>query len=197
MKSDIVLEAPFQPFLSAVANEYFESLLTPDSIVCEYGAGKGTIWLAQRVKRVISIEHDPVWLHSIQQALDERELEAELHLIAPSASCDAKAAGEEYTTFIQRFPDEYFDIIFLDGWRPSRSLAPSYARDKVKSSGWIIVDNLEWHPVHAGVEHAGIESWEVTRFQGPAVGYIPGVSQGPLICHTGFYQRPEVTSDEA
>jgi len=193
----IVLEEPFQPLLSAAANEYFETLLTPDSIVCEYGAGKGTVWLAQRVKKVITIEHDLIWFHAVKSALDKLNLEPDLRLISLETEGSLSLAEEKYTTFLLQFPDDYFDIIYLDGWRPSRIMAPSHAKSKVKPLGWIVVDNLEWHPVDAGVKLAGIDQWNMKRFQGEVIGFIPGVSLGPGICHTGFYQRPEITNGEA
>ena len=193
----IVLGEPFRPLLSAAANEYFETLLTPESIVCEYGAGKGTIWLAQRVKKVISIEHDPVWHDAVRKALDVLGLEVDLYLISPETEDNLKVAENKYTMFLQRFPDDYFDLIYLDGWRPSRIMGPSYAKHKVKPLGWIVVDNLEWNPVHEGVKLSGIDQWNMKRFQGEVIGFIPGISLGPGVCHTGFYQRPKVTDGEA
>ena len=193
----IVLEEPFQPLLSAAANEYFGTLLTPDSIVCEYGAGKGTIWLAQRVKKVISIENDPVWYSAVRKALDVLSLEADLRLILPETEDNLKVAEEKYTAFLQQFPDDYFDLIYLDGWRPSRIMGPSHAKHKVKPLGWIVVDNLEWNPVDEGVKLSGIDRWNMKRFQGEVIGFIPGISLGPGVCHTGFYQRPKVTDGEA
>ena len=194
----IKLDAPFYPFISTGAIDYFEKILKPEFVACEYGSGAGTIWLAQRIQEVVSIEHSQPWFNTVRQKLDDLGLEVDLRLISPEKEGkDGKeskesfnVAAKAYTTFVQQYPDEWFDLVFLDGWRPSRPKTPSLAIPKVKPLGWIVVDNLEWPPVRDGVRAAGLDGWKVAQFSGPAVGYVPGLSTGPLICHTGFYQKP-------
>lgn len=189
-RGEIELGEPCFPLLSQAAIDYFESLLRPGFIICEYGSGAGTIWLAQRVGKVISIEHCPLWFRAVGRELDRLGLDVDYHLVSPAETGDQKAAIEAYTVFIQQFPDAYFDLVFLDGWRPSRPRAPGLAMSKVKPLGWVIIDDIEWTPVRDGIEAAALTGWEKARFGGPAVGYDPKLSLGPVACCTGFYQRP-------
>lgn len=189
-RDEIGLKEPCFPLLSQAAIDYFENLLRPELVICEYGSGAGTVWLAQRVKKVTSIEHCQLWFHAVEQELDRLGLEVDYHLISPTNVEDQEAARETYTAFIQQFPDAYFDLIFLDGWRPSRPRAPGFAKPKVKPLGWIVIDDVEWTPVRNGIIAAALTSWEKARFGGPAVGYDPRLSLGPAACCTGFYQRP-------
>jgi hypothetical protein len=40
---------------------FLESHLRPTDHVFEWGSGDSTVWLAQRVRYVTSVEHDPTW----------------------------------------------------------------------------------------------------------------------------------------
>ena len=191
----LVLEPPFQPLMSEAANEYFGELLSPTDLVCEYGCGSSTIWLAERTAKVYSVEHDPVWHGIVARAIEEQKIaNVQLNLVVPAVGGNLREAAKRYSEFLLNFPDDHFDIIYLDGWRPSRPAAPAIAKDKVRPGGWLVIDNLEWSPVVNGIKFAGIESWERYRCSGKTAGYIPGISIGPLVCHAGFYQRPETDS---
>ena len=49
------------PWYTWPAVEYLEQLDFSGRKVFEYGSGNSTLWWAERVREVISCEHDPVW----------------------------------------------------------------------------------------------------------------------------------------
>ena len=46
------------PYVTFRAMEWLEGYLTPEVSVFEYGSGGSTVYLAKRVKTVVSVEHD-------------------------------------------------------------------------------------------------------------------------------------------
>ena len=50
------------PWIPWPVIDWFEKNLTPEMIIFEWGSGGSTLYIARRVKKVISIEHEAVWL---------------------------------------------------------------------------------------------------------------------------------------
>jgi len=61
----------YRPIISDAAMEFFGSLLRPDSTVFEWGSGGSTIWMAQVVKRIVTVEHNPDWLAEVRRCARE------------------------------------------------------------------------------------------------------------------------------
>jgi len=61
----------YRPIISDAAMEFFGSLLRPDSTVFEWGSGGSTIWMAQVVKWVVTVEHNPDWLAEVRRCARE------------------------------------------------------------------------------------------------------------------------------
>ena len=111
---------PF-PWLSAEAKSYFESLLRPDMLVVEFGAGGSTLWLSERVKHVYSYENDPDWLAVLR-----------------------KRKPENVTLFFESLPTggERADLLFIDGEPVElRGEWLDLATTIVKDGGIVVLDN--------------------------------------------------------
>lgn len=112
------------PWLAADAVEYFESLLTPEMTVCEFGGGGSTLWLVQRVKHVITYEPNLAWYNTLDMKRDE------------------------FTVFALRQSDEPMgmekdiDLLFIDG-EPveKRAVWLKRAHEIVKKGGIVVLDN--------------------------------------------------------
>ncbi len=72
-----------------------EEFLTKDMRVLEFGAGQSTIWMAQRVAEVVTVEEDPDWARRI---LDRGQTNVVLH----------------YPSCPEKF-DHLFDFVLVDG----------------------------------------------------------------------------------
>ena len=109
-----------QPWLHPEAVTYFESILQPDFWVLEHGAGGSTLWLAERVKSVVTIEHDPGW-------------QKKIHELAPD--------NVTMTSNIPQNGTVIYDLVFIDGKRDERPDMLQRAEDLLRPGGWLVLDN--------------------------------------------------------
>jgi len=178
MKKVIKLEPPFKPLICPKATGFFKSLLWPDSCVFEWGSGASTLWLAQQVKegRLISIEHEPGWHREVVRALREHGLQADIRLVNEV----------KYPGAISEFPDEFFDIVFLDGLDRTRTACAANVVPKLKPGGWLVVDDTNWPWLRAALRR--LAAWDQVEYTGEKTGRSDGkVIRGT----TTFYRRPE------
>ncbi|MFZ4099898.1 MAG: hypothetical protein ACOYKZ_06200 [Chlamydiia bacterium] len=110
----------------------------PDSQVLEFGAGGSTIWLASRAGHVLSIEHNKKWWSGILERLTFLGLrdKVDLRLMAPP-----------YYTVCADMPDNFFDVIIVDG--RNRKGCISHSIDLLKPGGVLILDNSDRVYYHA------------------------------------------------
>jgi len=139
---------PF-PWICPEAIKWLKSNLTPDMKVFEFGSGGSTLFFAKRVKELISIEHDPVYFIRIRKFFSKLNFIPEL---------------KEYSESISKYPDKYFDLVFVDGM--VRNDCIKNAIPKVK--GYLILDNSE---IEAWQEGVGmLKEYESQTFRGIPVG---------------------------
>jgi len=115
---DEFLENPYHPLR-------FKSL--------EWGSGGSTIWLSQRTKSVVTIEHDRDWIEKTQGELDKYGIY--------NVSLIWRGLDQGYVEFVDAYPDENFDIIMIDGRR--RSDCIRHAIPKLRCGGALVLDNSE------------------------------------------------------
>jgi predicted SAM-dependent methyltransferase len=160
-----------QPWLPYTATTFLDQKITGDSRVFEYGAGGSTLFFASRVAEVVSVEHDSEWLERTAKEMERfatarwtrhlvvpvaPQIRTELPVTDPNAyeSTDEKFLGmsfEEYARTIDRYPDRSFDVVLIDG--RARPACFKHAVRKVKSGGYIVLDNAE-RPAYSYVENA-------------------------------------------
>ncbi len=151
-------QIPYMPYRAAA---WLESYLKPDMSVFEYGSGGSTIFLARRVRRLVSIEHDADWHSRISSLISElgitnceyvlRESEQPPARVTASASNHqsyTSSAGsfgglsfQAYVEWIDRYPDRGFDLVIVDGRARASCVGRSIA--KVRSGGYLLLDDSE------------------------------------------------------
>ncbi len=172
-----------RPWITFEACKFLESVLTRQTLAFEFGCGGSTLFLAERVRHLISVEHDSAWFDLTRSALsDMRPNNTELVLIPPEPLFrsiqkdvkfdDPEAYAEEgyeghnfckYASYIDLFPDEYFDFVTVDGCaRPSCVVR---ALSKVKVKGYLMLDDSE-RSTYQPVERL-LSDWEKHEFYGP------------------------------
>jgi hypothetical protein len=123
------------PWFTYPAIDFLEPRLQPQWTVLEWGAGNSTLWWARRVKRVLSIEHDPAWHRIISTHL-------------PANATIALACNEDdYVRAVD--PVEKFDLIVIDGEHRNRC-----ARRAIELAGpqtVIVFDNSDRQAVRDGL----------------------------------------------
>lgn len=126
------------PWLTEPAILLLEQFLKPHMSVLETGMGKSTIYFRQKCEIVISIEHDEEWYNKIIQRL----------LKQPRASFFI--AKRPYNNIIDAFINNSFDVILIDGRDRVKCIQSSIP--KLKSGGWLIVDNSERPYYQKGID---------------------------------------------
>ncbi len=120
----------------------------------EWGSGGSTLFFTKRVKKIISIEHNPEWYHRISELLKNSNILnceyflKELGPASPDIPEEYRLAGRkrlgldtrEYVQVIDNTPDEYFDLVVVDGRQ--RTTCVKHALPKIKQGGYLLVDDM-------------------------------------------------------
>lgn len=174
-----------RPWINFDAAASLETLLNRSSRVFEYGCGGSTLFFADRVGELVSVEHDSGWLKRVEDEMGGRRgVQWTPHLVPPSAVVlpvtlppsdpDAYASTDinysdlsfrEYAATIDSYQDNSFDVVVIDG--RARPSCWKHALHKVKFGGTIVLDNAE-RPQYSYVEEvARALGFEVKEFWGP------------------------------
>ena len=170
-----------QPWITFEARSFVESILTPEAEVFEYGAGGSSVFYSQRVKSVISVEHDKAWFNQARDALAERSItnctlvlsepepanESDDTSDTPEAyrSSDEAYMGYSFRNYVRTI-DSFsclFDFVAIDG--RARPSCVAHARHKLKPGGYLMLDNSE-RPNYQKAK-ALLLDWEKHEFPGP------------------------------
>jgi predicted O-methyltransferase YrrM len=135
-------DCPEHPWLTKNANQILASYLQDSDIGLEFGSGRSTLWLAKHSQRLTSVEHDKAWYLKVCQMLEvSKQNNVDYHII-PMDAPEEKGADASYVRFVDKFSDNTFDFILIDGiYRGFCALNVLY---KVKPGGMIIIDNVNW-----------------------------------------------------
>lgn len=131
---------PDTPWLTQASVDILENWLKPGDRGIEWGSGRSTIWFAERVGSLVSVEHNPVWHKQVATELKRKGLRnVEYHL------CEDE---QQYCTVAEKFPLESFDFCLVDG--EERDQCALAAISLAKPGGIVIADNCNWYlPTHS------------------------------------------------
>lgn len=158
-QQNYLLNAP-SPWMAFDAIGFIKAQITPGWRVFEYGSGGSTLFWLKYGANVVSIEHDKQWYAMLQQRLSAYP-NVDYRLVPPEpgdicephlgdiADPNCYRSGEpqftnnlnfrRYATAIDEFPDEYFDMVVVDGRvRPSCIM---HSAPKIKPGGLLVLDN--------------------------------------------------------
>jgi hypothetical protein len=140
---------PDAPWLTAEATRMLDDWLELQHVGIEWGSGRSTRWFAQRVKRLLSVEHHAGWHAAVSEQLaadgitnvDYRLLPCDPERVETPAWIAAMFASE-YVRAVDVFSPRSIDFALVDGmYRSACALA---AIPKLRSGGLLIVDNVNW-----------------------------------------------------
>jgi predicted O-methyltransferase YrrM len=119
------------PWLTKEAIIFLDRFLQlhPQSRMLEFGSGNSTEWFARRVHNLISIDHDAQWHKAIQDRCTQFK-NVELRLVP-----------NDYAHVCAEFPDNYFDIILVDG--KDRVRCAQQSLRLLKPGGILVLDDAE------------------------------------------------------
>ena len=164
---------PVAPWIPFSARAALEPRLTPDFFVWEIGSGYSTIWLSQRVRKLVSLEASEPWYQRIREELTARSLS--------NVDLRHEWRAERMADFSE-LADGALDLLFIDGGPRSDCLKKGF--QKVRGGGWVYLDNWDtqefWPGCHEFLERHADEVSVVSSY----VDYVPaqfGVYEGLLI----------------
>ncbi|MBA3047756.1 hypothetical protein KKC83_03880 [Patescibacteria group bacterium] len=152
-----------RPWITAEAIEWLKQNLKKDMKIFEYGAGGSTLFLSALTKKVASVEHDPIYYITLKDKIKKDNIKnCELFFSPPAnkilkdilcASTEEKYKNmnfKKYIKTIDKYPNNYFDLVFIDG--RVRSGCIINALTKIKNNGYLMLDNSERTEYAAGKE---------------------------------------------
>lgn len=165
------------PWLNFKTIRFLKKYLKKDMKIFEYGSGGSTLFFAERTKEVISVEHDREFYKNLQRKIKEKnynninyilkepEISINTSIIFYSSFSDSYKgmSFEKYVRVIEEFPDNYFDIVLIDG--RARNGCMKFAYRKVKKYGLIILDNAERKRYKTGIKNY-LTGLKIIRFYG-------------------------------
>jgi len=116
------------PWMSAKATKFLESILTARTSMLEIGAGGSTIWLAKRVKKLVSLEHHIEWHKAVSKELMKRRITNTTLIL------------DRYYAEHLDVLEEKFNVILVDGYERGKCLIR--ASKMLKPGGYIILDDV-------------------------------------------------------
>lgn len=140
-----------EPFLAPATVRFLDEALPREGAGLEWGSGRSTRWLARRLHKLISVEHDEAWAKVIRQQLAGDGLTNVDYRLVP-LDHDAREPTRpvydpvpRYVSVVNQFPDEHFDFIEVDGhYRQACVLA---CARKLKRQGLLLIDDSNWLPM--------------------------------------------------
>ena len=149
---------PRDPFFTPKAIKALDAHLSPEMQVFEWGSGMSTLWFAERVRRVVSVEHDSKWYRRTAEEITKRDLRNVTLIYAPPNEDGKRFLWEsnwpfyaqlghpprkkefkDYMSAIDAYSDGCFDCICIDGRERVGCLM--HAVPKLRDDGFIILDD--------------------------------------------------------
>jgi predicted O-methyltransferase YrrM len=142
------------PWLPFQVTAWLETYLKQDARVFEFGSGGSTVFFAQRVKNLYTVEHDRKWYELVTHELKRRQFTNVEYLLRepqhagsnpPAEYWDTYAneypnmSFEQYVKTIDEHPDHSFDLVLVDG--RARKFCIQHAIKKIRPGGYLLLDN--------------------------------------------------------
>jgi predicted O-methyltransferase YrrM len=159
------------PWLGVDAIAKLDSILKPESMVLECGSGASTLWIAPKVTRLCSYEHNPKWVQAVELELERRNI----------TNVDLCHDADYPKTGI-KFAKDLFDIVIIDGRGRNKGIETGFPL--VKPGGYLILDNSNRARYQPANDLMSALKWECEIIQSPI---LPKNQKG----YTTFWRRPK------
>lgn len=128
---------PDAPWLTRPMIDILETWLRPNDVGLEFGSGRSTIWFAQRIKHLTSVENDPGWYAKVKVSLQgtgggSLADRVDYHL------CEGES---DYIHIAKNMKINSLDFCLIDG--TARDHCALASLDKLKPGGILVIDNID------------------------------------------------------
>ena len=152
------------PWVTIVSKNFLRNFLeTKDKSqtkVFEFGSGGSSLFFLKYASEVVTVEHDKSWFNLVEKTISERKIEGWFGNLFEAEKVDNDKLDKsepldyytddenfkgyqfkKYASHISNYPDNYFDIVLVDGRSRPSCLYHSFS--KVKKDGLLVLDNAE------------------------------------------------------
>jgi hypothetical protein len=157
------------PWYTYPAIEFLGKRVGKSMTVFEYGCGNSTIWWAERVREVVSVEHDKNWYERICPRVPGNVQLFHIDL----------EYGGEYSKKVTEY-EKTFDIIIIDG--RDRTNCARNSLKSLKPDGVVIWDNSDRQEYKEGYEFLNRYGFRKLEF----TGLVPAFNEKS---ETGIFYR--------
>lgn len=133
---------PTAPWLPAQATSILSTWLKTTDIGIEWGSGRSTVWFAQRVRKLLSVEGDPAWGEYVPMLLSQAQVREKVDYRVLEVS-EREGSSCSYVRAVDDIDSESVDFVLVDG--SLRALCALEGVDKLKPGGLLVVDNANWY----------------------------------------------------
>ena len=171
---------PGAPWLSPVALRILDERLDRSMTGLEWGSGKSTVWFAQRLAYLTSVEHDPAWHARVTGLLREAGVTNVEQRLAPAPPRGVTEqqywAPSPYVLVADDFAPGSLGVVLVDGLYRQNCVARVLG--KISPGGYLVIDNSRAVP---RLQDWGVpEDWELVhhsrrRFQDTTIWRRPPV----------------------
>lgn len=142
------------PWLTYPFIQFIQPRLTTALTMYEYGAGNSTLWFAQHVGSIRSVEHDAAWYEAIR-----RSMPPNVTLVHRAIATSLSYTELTYMDFndVQPYTEDIheenrrYDLVLVDGVYRNRSIVN--AGRAVSETGVIILDNVDYVEAREGIDY--------------------------------------------
>lgn len=147
------------PWFTYPAVEFLSERLNGNMIVFEFGSGNSTLFFADRVREIYSVEHNKEWFEKVSKSLPSNSY---LHLIE----------SETQLSYLEPMQSKHikYDLIIVDGIYRNDCLLESIKY--LKQGGVIILDDSERGEYFEGITQIVEKGFKKLDFWGISPGYL-------------------------
>ena len=141
------------PWMNYCVVKILQERLTKDLNLFEFGSGYSTLFYAEKVRAVTSVEYDEKWLHIIKSQVPDN-----VRLIL-----QAKDVDGEYCRVISANKDKY-DVVIVDG--RDRVNCMKQSMSAVSARGVILLDDSQRERYQEGIDFAIARGFKALNLEG-------------------------------
>ena len=163
---------PPGPWIPINARRAIAEILRPDWSLVEFGSGMSTLWWAEQVATVHSIESNSSWYFRLVPQLPS------------NVRYELREERDAYPSLDE--PDGSIDLAVVDGLR--RDACVLSVLPKIRPGGWIYLDNSDKDQTQTGDGLRGAERaiLEAVKTRDGEVRYFTGLVRGLLCVNQGM-----------
>lgn len=137
------IASPRAPWLTRQATRLLDELLRADDVAFEWGAGRSTPWLARRVARLTSVEHEARWHARVRDWLAADGIENVVLRLVESAERAGADETDPYVAAVAEQDEQSLGLVLVDGIL--RDLCARAALPRLAPGGLLVIDNANWY----------------------------------------------------